>query len=156
MSGMDMDMDMGSSGSGHSMAMSFFNAHDTTLFSTQWTPSTAGQYAGTCIFLIVLAIIACLLNAYRHILEAKWRARDASRRYVTVADPNNKDEEKEGALESADGARESTLEVGGVKEKVRVITAPRKAGIDVQPWRFSTDLPRACIFTVQSGVGYLL
>lgn len=151
----DMDMDSSSSSSGHSMAMSFFDAHDTMLFSTQWTPSNAGQYAGTCIFLIVLAIIFCMLNAYRHILEVKWSDRDNSRRYVTVASPNERDQEKEGGL-LAEGERESTLTVNGVKEQVRVIRTPHKAGVHVKPWRLSTDLPRACIFTVQHGVGYLL
>lgn len=155
MGNMDMDMDS-SSGSGHSMAMSFFDAHDTTLFSTKWTPSNAGEYAGTCIFLIVLAIIACMLNAYRHILEAKWHDRDVSRRYIKVADPNERDPEKDGDSPATDGLRESTLTVGGVKEQVRVITSPRKAGVHVKPWRFSVDLPRACVFAVQSGVGYLL
>jgi hypothetical protein len=138
------------------MAMSFFNAHNTTLFSSQWTPSTAEQYVGTCIFLVVLAIVACMLTAYRHILEAKWRARDVSSHCVTVANTKHGDAEKGGALRSIDGAQEISLEVGGVEERVRVVAAPPNAGIDIQAWRFDTDLPRACIFTVQAGVGYLL
>ncbi|CAF9925788.1 MAG: hypothetical protein GOMPHAMPRED_003968 [Gomphillus americanus] len=40
-----------------SMAMVFFTSSTTPLYSWSWTPSNQGQYAGTCIFLIVLAAI---------------------------------------------------------------------------------------------------
>ena len=38
----------------------------------QWTPSTAGQYAGTWIFLLVLGIIARALTAGKVLLEEYW------------------------------------------------------------------------------------
>lgn len=50
---------------------------------------------------------------------------------------------------------EAVLTTRGMDEKVRVLRTKAR-GLEGAPWRFSTDLPRACIFTVQAGVGYLL
>ncbi|KAI7181472.1 hypothetical protein D0869_09202 [Hortaea werneckii] len=76
MSGMS-GMNMGSSGlMGMSdMAMVFFTAHNTPLYSNAWTPKTPGQYAGTCIFLIVLSFAFRGLVAFRSNLPAvvDWR-----------------------------------------------------------------------------------
>lgn len=148
-----MDMDSSSSMSGHSMAMAFTNSHDTPLFSSQWAPTTTGSYAGTCIFLIVLAIISRMLSAYRHILEIKWYNRDVSRRYLTIS---GDDQEKTSGQQAEDGSDEATFTVGEKKEQVMVIRTPKPAGVCIAPWRFDTDLPRAGVFTVQHGVGYLL
>lgn len=52
------------------MAMVFFAAHDTPLYSNAWTPKTVGQYAGTCIFLIVLSLVFRGLVALRSNLPA--------------------------------------------------------------------------------------
>jgi hypothetical protein len=162
---MDHDMssmDMGSSSSSsssmsmsHSMPMAFTNDHSTPLFSAQWAPSTTGGYAGTCIFLIVLAIISRMLVAYHHIIEAKWHDRAVNRRYISVAGENNADRERQ-ALPVSEKNDEATLTIRGLDEKVKVIRTPTQAGVHITPWRLSTDLPRACIFTVQAGVGYLL
>ncbi|UKZ53092.1 hypothetical protein TrVGV298_006880 [Trichoderma virens] len=48
-----------------SMAMTFFAATNTPLFSSAWTPNSTGQYAGTCIFLITFATIFRALLAVR-------------------------------------------------------------------------------------------
>jgi copper transporter 1 len=48
-----------------SMAMTFFTATSTPLYSMAWTPSSSGQYAGTCIFLIAFAAIFRALLAVR-------------------------------------------------------------------------------------------
>ncbi|OOQ87439.1 low affinity copper transporter [Penicillium brasilianum] len=53
------------------MAMTFFTSFKTPLYSTTWTPSSQGQYAGTCIFLIVLAVLLRMLIALRPILEGR-------------------------------------------------------------------------------------
>ncbi|KAI8722769.1 Copper transport protein [Fusarium sp. LHS14.1] len=45
------------------MAMVFFRAITTPLFSSAWVPSSDGTYAGTCIFLIAFAVIHQILNA---------------------------------------------------------------------------------------------
>ncbi|KAF2167396.1 hypothetical protein M409DRAFT_66012 [Zasmidium cellare ATCC 36951] len=39
------------------MLMVFFTSTQTALWSESWWPLTTGQYAGTCIFLIALAVI---------------------------------------------------------------------------------------------------
>jgi len=48
-----------------SMTMTFFTSTSTPLFSLAWHPSTPGQYAGTCIFLIILAALFRGLVAIR-------------------------------------------------------------------------------------------
>ncbi|EME50332.1 hypothetical protein DOTSEDRAFT_120864 [Dothistroma septosporum NZE10] len=47
------------------MMMVFFTATDTPLYSMAWMPKSTGQYAGTCIFLILLAIVFRSLLAVR-------------------------------------------------------------------------------------------
>jgi hypothetical protein len=47
------------------MAMTFFTSTATPLFSMAWTPNSAGQYAGTCVFLIALAAIFRALLSIR-------------------------------------------------------------------------------------------
>jgi hypothetical protein len=150
-------MDMGGSSSSSSMSMSmpmaFTKDHSTPLYSSQWTPSTSGGYAGTCIFLIVLAIISRMLVAYHHVIESKWHDRAIHRRYIHVAGDNDRERQGLPADEKND---EATLTVRGLDERVKVIRTPTHTGMQITPWRLSTDLPRACIFTVQAGVGYLL
>ncbi|OAK94795.1 hypothetical protein IQ06DRAFT_233481 [Phaeosphaeriaceae sp. SRC1lsM3a] len=47
------------------MAMTFFTSTTTPLYSTSWMPTSTGQYAGTCVFLITLAAIFRALVAAR-------------------------------------------------------------------------------------------
>ncbi|OBT49552.1 hypothetical protein VE04_10091, partial [Pseudogymnoascus sp. 24MN13] len=47
------------------MTMVFFTSTGTSLWSSTFTPSTTGQYAGICIFLIAFATIFRLLLAFR-------------------------------------------------------------------------------------------
>lgn len=152
MSGMSGMSGMSSGG----MAMTFTNAHNTPLYSDRWTPTTTGGYAGTCIFLIVLAIISRLLLAYRHMVEQKWRDRAVNRRYVFVAGQTEADKERQGANVKGDGqSDEAILTSNGLDERVKVVKGAGRC-LETPPWRFTTDLPRAGIFTVQAGVGYLL
>ncbi|KAF2005042.1 hypothetical protein P154DRAFT_518618 [Amniculicola lignicola CBS 123094] len=63
------------------MAMTFFTSTTTPLFSMAWTPNSAGQYAGTCIFLIVLATVfrACLairLNLFQFLAVVRHQQND--------------------------------------------------------------------------------
>ena len=134
--------------------MVFTTDHSTPLYSSAWTPSGTGAYAGTCIFLIVLGVISRLLLAYRHILEQKWHDKAVQRRYIVVAGESATERERQ-LGPSAEKSDEATLTTRGMDESVRVVRTLRKS-VQSMPWRFSTDLPRACIFTVQAGVGYLL
>ncbi|OJJ95981.1 hypothetical protein ASPACDRAFT_47339 [Aspergillus aculeatus ATCC 16872] len=64
-----MSTDSSSSSVSMSMTMVFFTSTTTPLYSNAWTPSTTGQYAGTCIFLIALAVILRFLLALKPICE---------------------------------------------------------------------------------------
>ena len=138
--------------------MAFTTDHSTALYSNAWAPSTSGAYAGTCIFLVILAIIARCLQAWRHSLEANWQQKTLNQRYVTVA---NKDGASQSTSSESSNAQEKSddavLSVRGIDEKVRGVKGRLgKKSCGSIPWRLSVDLPRACIFTVQAGVGYLL
>ena len=145
MDGMDMD----SSSTMTTMTMSFFTATNTPLYSTSWTPKSAGAYAGTCIFLIILAITLRAIFTLKSFLEAKSLEAALKRRYVVVADEQFPTDKAANDSNSMTGI----LTTNGLQENVRIVSAPVK---HIQPWRFSTDLPRAALMTVAAGVGYLL
>ena len=153
---MDMGGDSSSSsspshshGSGNMMTMVFQTETRTPLYASSWTPDNAGAYAGTCIFLAVLAIVARVLLALKAIQEARWLDREAARRYVAV---NGKIPLSEQIAANPD-SRRMTLTENGVEETVVVVERKRAA---TRPWRFSVDPVRACLDTVIVGIGYLL
>ena len=139
----------GGSTSGAPMIMTFFSATNTPLYSTGWTPTSAGAYAGTCIFLIILAILYRGGYALKDHLENKWLAAALKRKYVVVADKTPIAERVSADTDSKTGI----LTANGVEENVRMVAAPVS---HTQPWRFSVDLPRAGLTTVNAGIGYLL
>lgn len=126
-------MGMGSTGS-HGMIMTFFTSTSTPLYSDAWAPGNSGQYAGSCIFLIVLALLLRILSAYKSILEQRWARRDARRNLVVAKNSS----ESQMEVEEETQAMESFLGWG-----------PR-------PWRWSVDLPRACFQVMLTGISYLL
>ena len=126
-----------------------YTSISTPLYSSTWMPTTAGAYAGTCIFLILLAAISRLLFAGKHILEHRWMDKELNRRYVVV---HGRPSVVEAA--KAEEAKNATLITErGVEESVRVV---RKRTRGVTPWRLSVDAPRAAYVTVMVGVVYLL
>ncbi|PGH04192.1 hypothetical protein AJ79_07170 [Helicocarpus griseus UAMH5409] len=133
-----------------SMTMVFQNMQNTPLYSNAWTPNSSGTYAGTCIFLIVLAIIFRSLLAAKSVLEHRWAAAAHLRRYVVVA---GQMPEAERVLADPSASTGTLVSANGVEEKVRVV---RSLGAETAPWRFSVDLPRAALVMVIAGVGYLL
>jgi len=139
-----------SSMSSMSMEMVFTNSHTTPLFSNSWRPSTAGGYAGTCIFLVLLGMTLRLLFAVKSLLEQRWAAKARDRRYVLV-----KGKTTEGGKidKDPDAKTGSLITANGVEENVKVIRAPSKGAI---PFRLSVDVPRAVLTTVIAGVSYLL
>ncbi|KKK13880.1 hypothetical protein P175DRAFT_0442926 [Aspergillus ochraceoroseus IBT 24754] len=145
-----MDSSSSSSSSTMSMSMVFANSHTTPLYSSQWTPSSSGSYAGTCIFLIVLAIIGRLLVAFKAFMEQRWLSAHLKRRYIVVAGKTS----EAGRIDTDPDAKTgSLLTAQGVEESVRVVY---RATQEPLPWRFSVDLPRALIFLCITGVSYLL
>lgn len=143
-----MDMD-GMTSSETGMTMAFFTSTTTSLYSESWTPKNAGQYAGTCIFLIVLAISLHALFTAKSFIEHKAMESTLKRRYVVVAG------EKTIADQAMNDGSSMTaiLTTNGVQEDVRVVSAPVK---HTQPWRFGVDLPRALLMTIAAAIGYLL
>ena len=141
-----------SSGSSHassSMEVLFFNSQSTPLYSSAWQPSSTGAYAGTCMFLIFLAIIFRFLFAGKHVLESRWLDKAKERRYIKVEGIPTEAEKIDGSSESEYG----TLLSPRGEERVRVV---RNNVRPVLPWRLSVDLPRALYTTVTAGVAYLL
>jgi hypothetical protein len=149
-----MDMDMGgdtsSSGSGMAMMMSVFQTQlATPLYSTAWTPSNAGTYAATCIFLIVLAALLRGILALKAVQEARWLDAELKRRYVVV---NGKQPMAE-QLSCDSLAQQVVLSENGVEENVTVVQRKRLVH---RPWRLSIDPIRAAMDVLIAGIGYLL
>ena len=143
-------MDM-SSGSSMSSSMSVFQVSTSTpLYSTGWTPNSTGSYAGTCMFLIILAALFRGLIAGKHILEHRWLDTELDRRYVSI---RGKPTESERVNEDTDSKTGLLISERGVEEHVKVVRRKRRGAA---PWRFSVDLPRAAYVTVTAGMGYLL
>ncbi|EAW08821.1 copper transporter family protein [Aspergillus clavatus NRRL 1] len=139
-----------SSSSTMTMPMVFTNAHDTPLYSSAWTPASNGAYAGTCIFLIILAIINRCLVAFKAYLEHYWLAAYLNRRYVAIAGKTS----EAGRIDADPDAKMASLVTAqGVEESVKVV---RRVSRGTVPWRFSVDVPRAAIFLCITGVSYLL
>lgn len=132
------------------MTMVFTNARDTPLFSSAWTPSSSGTYAGTCIFLIVLAIIDRGLIAFKAAMERHWMVAHLNRRYVAIAGKTT----EAGRIDADPDAKFASLVTAqGVEESVKVVRSIAQGPI---PWRFSADLPRAALYLCIAGVKYLL
>jgi len=136
-----MDMSM--------MSMTFFTATTTALYSDMWMPTTIGAYAGTCIFLILLAVTFRGLLAVKAWREAAWMDAEFKRRYVTVAGKQLKSER----MSSDSDSRKMILSENGVEEDVIVV---QRKGVDSRPWRFSVDPIRAFMDMIIAGCGYLL
>ena len=75
---------------------------------------------------------------------------------MVIAGESAEQREKQlGVGDGAESTEEAVLTSQGLDERVKVLRRSGR-GFEIQPWRFSTDLPRACVFVVQAGVGYLL
>ncbi|KKZ59909.1 hypothetical protein EMCG_05295 [[Emmonsia] crescens] len=132
------------------MVMVFQNIQATPLYTNAWTPRSAGGYAGTCIFLMLLAVLFRAMVAAKTQLEHRWAAAAYSRRYVVVA---GQTPEAERIQKDPNASTATLVTANGVEEKVKVITRPLNGPA---PFRFSVDLPRAALVMVLAGVGYLL
>ncbi|KAG0651555.1 Copper-responsive metabolite biosynthesis cluster D [Hyphodiscus hymeniophilus] len=131
------------------MSMTFFTSTSTPLYSSMWSPTSVGSYAGTCIFLIILATVFRGLLAVRTWKETAWMDAEFNRRYVVVTGKPPKAER----ISSDSDSKRMILTENGVEEDVMVV---KKRGMDTRPWRITTDPIRAVMDTVLAGVGYLL
>ncbi|KAJ0123375.1 hypothetical protein N8I77_010413 [Diaporthe amygdali] len=148
MDGMDMDMNSTSTMMA-TMMVAFHNDIATTLYSEMWTPTNAGTYAATCIFIILLAAIFRSLFALKAIQESRWLDQELNRRYVVVNGRRSMTDDV-----ARDNLKSNMmLSANGLEEEVMVV---KKKHTHARPWRFSVDPLRAVIDTVIAGVGYLL
>jgi hypothetical protein len=131
------------------MSMTFFTSSVTPLYSAMWTPASAGQYAGTCIFLIILAVVFRALLALKAWKEAAWLDAEFNRRYVNVVDKLPKSER----IAQDSDTKRMILTENGVEEDVMVV---KKRSHGVRPWRLTTDPVRAVMDTAIAGTGWLL
>ena len=146
---MDMSPSASASMPMSSMQIVFYTSTTTPLYSNSWTPSTSGQYAGTCIFLIALATIFRALFAVRAVQERRWQLIESKRRYI-IAGAEGK--EKEDKL----GTTGSVMSVSSKESDEKNTTTSKGKTAGVRPWRITQDVPRACLDVVIAGVGYLL
>ncbi|KAL5353296.1 hypothetical protein ACLOAV_001332 [Pseudogymnoascus australis] len=116
---------------------------------TGWTPTGTGSYAGTCIFLIILAVVFRIMLALKSRQEARWLDAELHRRYVAVAGKQGLKE----TIAAHKDAKSLVLSENGVEEEVLVV---QRSGETARPWRLSVDPLRAVVDTIIAGVGYLL
>jgi len=112
-------------------------------------PASVGGYAGTCIFIIILAVVLRALLAVKAWQETAWLDAEFNRRYVVVAGK----ELKSKRIAQDPDAKHMILTENGVEEEVMVV---KKRSMGIRPWRITTDPIRAVLDTVIAGVGYLL
>jgi hypothetical protein len=112
-------------------------------------PASTASYAGTCIFLIVLAVIFRALLAVKAWRETAWLDAEFNRRYVAVVGKQPKAER----IERDSDSKRMILTENGVEEDVMVV---KKRSMGVRPWRITVDPVRAAMDTVLAAVGYLL
>lgn len=74
-----------------SMKMTFFTSTSTPLYSDAWTPASTGAYAGTCIFLIALAVLFRGIIALRCNFLTIW-ARWSRLRHGGILEYEHEDE----------------------------------------------------------------
>jgi hypothetical protein len=143
-----MEMTMSSSGT-MEMVNVFHNSMTDPLYSAHWTPNSAGSYAGTVVFLILMGSSWRALFALRAVLERRWADRMLNRRAIIVAGRQSESERISGDPNSKSG----TLVTVEGKEDIKIVKRHVRGAL---PWRFSMDLPRALLVVVISGIGYLL
>jgi hypothetical protein len=147
---MDMSMNSSDPNSMMSISMAFYTSTMTPLYSTSWAPTTTASYAGTCIFLILLATLFRGLLALKIWKETAWHEAEFNRRYIIVAGQPSKVERI--TTQDSDSKRVYVTE-NGVEEEVMVV---KKKKSSFKPWRLTVDPLRAVMDTVIMGVAYLL
>ncbi|KAI0855903.1 Ctr copper transporter [Xylaria cubensis] len=118
------------------MAMVFFQNMVTPLWSLAWTPNSTHAYAGTCIFLIVLATI------HRALIALRSLAFDGNPNLVART---RIDSDKESLVSE----RIRPPQVGNLGEQLR----ERRTR---HPFLVSVEIGRSLLEVFVGGVGYLL
>ena len=114
------------------------------LYSSAWTPTPVGGYAGTCVFLFALGVVLRCLLAAKSILELCWIDVDLQRRYVVKTFSEERVGDDSRSTESA--LTETGLERDGLLVRRVIESRPRTIVVDAT---------RATIDTLIVGVLYL-
>lgn len=126
----------------------FSTGTGTPLYFSTSIPMSISAYTGTCILLIVLAVIFRFLIVFKSVLENRWIDAEFNRRYIVTRKANSKER-----ISSDPDSKRALLTENGVEEDVMVV---RKHIKRARPWSITTDGPRAAIDTVIAGILYLL
>jgi solute carrier family 31 (copper transporter), member 1 len=111
------------------MDMIFHQSVTTPLFSAAWAPAGQASYAGTCVFLIVLALVHRILQAAIHtVLRSTRPSNDTGSAYVAT---------------DVEGKRSALA---------------RQLGTEwhMHPFELGTEIVRGLIDVFVDGIGYLL
>lgn len=152
-----MDHMAQSSSTPMAMSSTFTLATTTPLFLHAWQPSTALEYALTCLFLVSLASLTRILIAIRPVLEsASWRRRPTVAKYVRQNDDEHKDHDHHGDDEE-EGQHEAKRKLGKPLKPVSggqaILMAVRDHWGNVS---VGSRLARAGFDVVIAGLGYLM
>ncbi|KAH8195078.1 hypothetical protein TruAng_010754 [Truncatella angustata] len=128
MDGMDMSSHSSTTMTSAEMAMVFFQSVTTPLYSSAWTPTSDGPYAGTCVFLVALATIHRILHAIK----------------CTVFDRR---------LHGGRATLGSKVDDSEIEQSV---AQQLKSEWYQHPFRVADETIRALVEVVVSGIGYLL
>ncbi|KAI1133987.1 Ctr copper transporter family-domain-containing protein [Hypoxylon sp. FL0543] len=134
--GMDTGMDSSSSimMTSAEMAMVFFQSVTTPLYSSTWTPQGQGSYAGTCIFLIVLALVHRILIAARSIVFDSNQALHRHRKDISS----------------------DSDDYPGSRSELESMGNQFRSQWNSHPFRVATETARALLEVIVGGIGYLL
>lgn len=129
------------------MPVIFHTTMSTSLFSEAWTPRTSGQYAGTCIALVVFTIILRALIAFKPRLEAAvWNTRDRSPERGRLLVRGDDEAQKEGQRVERDSAELSS----------QAKTPHQKNGVGHFLREVGSSISKALYDVVIAFLGYLL
>ncbi|KAI0844413.1 Ctr copper transporter [Daldinia vernicosa] len=117
------------------MAMVFFQSATTPLYSSAWTPQGQGSYAGTCIFIIALAVLHRILIALRSI----------------IFDSNPKLHRHDKPISSSDSD-----DYPGSRGDLELMGGQFRTQWNSHPFKVATETFRALLEVVIGGIGYLL
>lgn len=90
-------------------------------------PMSIGACIGTCIFLVILAVIFRLPIAFKSVLEKRWIDAEVNRRYVVITKKSNTKER----ISSDSESNSALLTENGVEGDIMVV---RKHMKDARRW----------------------
>lgn len=145
------------------MAMTFFDSITTPLFWRGWQPMDVGQYGATCVFLVILAVLARIMVTLKPVFEVTiWKKRRQGHpRHRSAGDVDS----EHASMPYETGESEEVSPAGNAKDGpndgyLPLLQGLRPVGMVVRSrWRGATlasRLARAIYEMLLAGIGYLL